>query len=114
MAPKHNQFIRQELNNLLDAGIIFAASSASSLSDFIASKKDGGARFCVDYLSPNRVTKTDRWPLSRTEEIFHEVGGCTVFGTLHSFLGYWQVRMSKSCKEMTTFVTRHGTHQFMP
>ena len=112
MAPKHNEFIRKELDNLLDAGIIVPVSSAWSFPVVIASKKDGTPRFCVDYRSLNRVMKADRWPLPRIEEIFDDLQGCSVFTTLDLFSGYWQVRMAEACKEMTTFVTRYGTFQF--
>ena len=112
LAPKHNEFVRKELDNLLDAGIIVPASSAWSFPIVIASKKDGSLRFCVDYRSLNRVMKADRWPLPRIEEIFDDLRGSTVFTTLDLFTGYWQVKMSETCKEMTTFVTRYGTFQF--
>ena len=93
MSPRHNDFIRKELDNLLDAGIITPASSAWSFPVVIATKKDGTLRFCVDYWSLNRVMKADRWPLPRIEEIFDELSGGSIFTTLDLLSGYWQVKM---------------------
>lgn len=113
MAPKHNAFIRKELDNLLDAGIIVPASSAWAFPVVIATKKDCSSRFCVDYRTLNRVMKSDRWPLPRIDEIFDDLHGCTLFTTLDLFSGYSvEVRMADACKEMTTFVTKYGTYQF--
>lgn len=46
MARKHNEFIRMELDNLLDAGIFVSTSSLCSFLVVIASKKNGNLRLC--------------------------------------------------------------------
>ena len=112
LAPKHNDYVRKEIDDMLEAGIIVPATTARSFPVVIAAKKDGKPRFCVDYRTSNRVMKADRWPLPRIEEIFDDLQGSTVFTTLDLFSGYWQVKMEETSKEMTSFVTRYGTYQF--
>ena len=112
LSPKHNEFVRKELDDLLDAGIIVPTSSAWSFPIVIASKNDGKSRFCVDYRALNRVMKADRWPLPHFEEIFDDLRGSNVFTTLDLLSGYWQIKLDESCKEKNTFVTRYGTFQF--
>ena len=112
MPPRHSEVVRQELDKMLEAGIITPSASPWSFPVVIASKKDGKPRFCVDYRILNRRMKADRWPLPKTEEIFDDLEGSKVFSTLDLFSGYWQVRMAEQCKEKTTFVCRYGTYKF--
>ena len=91
LAPKHSDFVRKELNTMLNAGIITPASSAWSFPVEIATKKDGKPRFCVDYRTLNQRMKPVQFPMPKPEEIFEELVGSTVFITLDLFSGYWQV-----------------------
>ena len=112
LPPRHNGVVREELDKMLEAGIITPSVSAWSFPIVIASKKDGKPRFCVDYRTLNRRMKADRWPLLKIEEIFDDLEGSAIFTTLELFSGYWHVQMADKCKEMTTFVCRFGTFQF--
>ncbi|CDF38852.1 unnamed protein product [Chondrus crispus] len=57
MAPLHNEIVREELDKMLEAGIITPSSAAWSFPVVIVSKKDGNPRFCVDYRSLNQKMK---------------------------------------------------------
>jgi hypothetical protein len=110
--PKHNDIIREELDKMLAARIIKPAISAYSSPVVIVAKKDGKPRFCVDYRALNAIMKPDRWPLPNIEEILDDLQGCRYFSTIDLFSGYWQVKVSESCKEKTTFVCKYGTFSF--
>lgn len=112
LPPKHNKIVKEEIDRMLEAGIVTPTSSAWSFPVVIASKKDGSSRFCVDYRVLNQRMKADRFPLPKIQEIFDELIGGKVFTTLDLFSGYWQIRLSEACKEKTTFVCRFGTFQF--
>lgn len=112
MVPKHNEFIKKELDNLLDAGIIVPSSCAWFFPVVIASKKDGTPRICVNYRSLTGVMKADGWPLPRNEEILDNFQEYSVFTTLDLFGGNLQVQMTEACKAMTTFVIPHVNFQF--
>lgn len=93
---------------MLKAGIITAASSAWSFPVVIDTENDRKPRFCVDYRVLNRRITADRFTLPKIQEIF----GGVFFMTLDLFFGYWQIRLSKRCKERTTVVCRMGIFQF--
>ena len=112
LSPRHQAIVREELDRMLEAGIIKPSVSAWSFPVVIVQKKDGKPRFCVDYRTLNQKMKADRWPLPKIEEIFDDLKGSTHFTTLDLFSGYWQVRLREDCKEKTTFVCRYGTYQF--
>ena len=75
-------------------------------------KKDGCLRFCVDYRSLNAVTKPDRFPLPRIDDMLDQLGNMKYFSTLDLASGYWQVKMSDTSREKTAFVTQHGLFEF--
>lgn len=109
MYPKHNQIVKEEIEKVLEFGIIEPPSSAWSIPVVIASKKHGKPRFCVDFQTLNQFTKTGRWSFPNIEKILGELEGSQFFITLDLFSGYCQIKMEDSCKEMTSFLTRYGT-----
>ena len=46
-------------------------------------KKDGTARFCVDYRKVNDVTKKDAYPLPRIRDNLDALQGSSWYSTLH-------------------------------
>ena len=49
LSPVHNRIEREEVNRLLDAGIISPSHSAWAFPDVIMTKKDRRQKLCVDY-----------------------------------------------------------------
>ena len=69
-------------------------------------------RFCVDYPSLNAVTKPDRFPLPRIDDMPDQMENMKYFSALDLTSGYWQVRMSDMSREKTAFVTQQGLFEF--
>lgn len=63
VAPKHNEIVIREIQEMLKAGIITPTSFAWSFPQVIATKKDGMPQFCVDYRVLNQKMKAYRFPL---------------------------------------------------
>lgn len=97
---------------MLRAGIITPGSSAWLFAVVIMTKKNGKHGFCLDYRILNIKMNSYRFPLPNIQEIFDELAGGVSFTTLDLFSGYWQIRLSKRCKEKTTFVCHSRTIQF--
>ena len=72
-------------------------------------KHDGTHRFCVDYRALNSVTKPDRFPLPRIDDLLDQLGESKYFSTIDLASGFWQIRMAK---EKTAFVTHQGLYEF--
>ena len=85
LPPGHNGVVREELDKMLEAGIITPSLLAWSFPVLIASEKDGNPRFFVDYRTLNRNMKADRLGLPKIEEIFENMEGSAVFTTLDFF-----------------------------
>ena len=78
----------------------------------IVKKKDGSARFCVDYRRLNEATRKDAYPLPRIEACLDALGGARYFSTFDLRSGYHQVLMDEADADKTSFVTRQGTFKF--
>lgn len=78
----------------------------------IATEKDGKPCFYVAYCALNQRMNADRWLIPKIQEIFDYLGGGNFFSILDRYSKYWQIRVSKSCKEKTIFFCSFGTLQF--
>ena len=63
---------------------------------------------CVDYRKLNSVTKPDKFPLPRIDDLLHQLGKSKYFSTLELAAGFWQIGMNDWSKEKTAFVTQNG------
>lgn len=87
MSPKYNA-VANEVNEILEVGIIPPASSAWSIPVVIGTKEDGRSRFFVDYRKLNRVMKLERRLLQKIEDLFDHLAGARVFMTLDLYVGH--------------------------
>lgn len=89
MPERYNRIIKRELEMMMAARIIKPANCLCRFPVVIARKKDGNARFCIDYRASNKCMKANRFPLQKIEEVFDDLKGCNVFDKLDMFVGYW-------------------------
>ncbi|GES91988.1 retroviral-like aspartic protease 1 [Rhizophagus clarus] len=111
-APKENEFIEKEINEMLKQDLIRPSSSPWSFPVVIVKKKNGQLRFCVNYKPLNDVTKKDNYPLPRIDEILDSLNGAQWFTTLDLASGYWQIKVKAEDQEKTAFITKFGTYEF--
>ena len=69
LALKHYDWVKEEINKLLEAGVIRDSHSSWSVPIVVVPKGDGGKRLCVDYRALNKITRTYVWPMPRVEDI---------------------------------------------
>ena len=106
------EFIENEIDDMKKRGIIRKSKSPWASPVVIVDKKDGTKRFCVDYRKLNKITKIDRYPLPRIDELLETFQTANWFTTLDLASGYWQVEMKEEDKEKTAFITHKGLYEF--
>jgi hypothetical protein len=97
---------------MLDQQIIRPSQSQWSSPVVLVRKKNGKLRFCVDYRKLNNVTKKDRYPLPRIDELLESLSEASWYTTLDLASGYWQLKVREEDKAKTAFVTKHGLFEF--
>ena len=67
---KHYDWVRDEIDKLLDAGVIRESHFSWSVPIVVIPKGDGGKRLSVDFRALNAIIWTYVWPMPRLEDIF--------------------------------------------
>src|SRR6185369_14138514 len=111
-SPEQNEFIKEEVKRMLDAGIIRESQGNWSTNVVIVEKKNGKQRLCVDYRALNSITKEDKYPLPNIQETLDSIAGAKWFSTIDLASGYWQMKVADEDIEKTAFVTAHGFYEF--
>ena len=70
LALKHCDWVRDEIDKLLEAGVIRESHCSWSAPIVVVPKGDGGKRLCMDFRSLNAITRTYVWPMPRVKDIF--------------------------------------------
>lgn len=108
------QEVENEINDMLEKGIIETSNSPWSSPIVLVRKKDGSIRFCIDYRKLNDLTLKDSYPIPRIDTTLDALSGSKWFSTIDLKSGYWQVKMAPEDKPKTAFSIPRGGHwQFL-
>jgi len=91
--------LKDELDNLLDQGVIEESTSPWASPIVMVPKADGTLRLVTDFRTVNNCTVPDPFPLPRIEDLIDRVGKAKYLTKLDMTRGYWQVRwMTPQCQ----------------
>ena len=108
----NREIINKEVKKLLATNIITPSNSSWASPVVIVRKRDGSARFCIDYRSLNSITQKDVYPLPRIDDVIERLNGSSIFSKLDLRSGYFQVPLAHTDREKTAFTTPDGLYQF--
>jgi hypothetical protein len=108
----HQKPLKEQLDQMLQSGIVQYSKSPWSSPCFLVKKKDGSFRFVVDYRRLNDKTIKDCFPLPLIDEIILNLSGCKYFTTLDLASGYWQVELDEQSKAKTAFQANGQLFEF--
>ena len=104
--------VKQEIDNMVEAGIAEKSSSPYASPIVIVPKKDGTIRLCVDYRQLNEITIFDPQPMPKLEDIINKLGKAKYLSKIDLTKGFWQIPLSHSAQIKSSFVTPFGQFQF--
>ena len=105
--------LRNFIEEYTAKGFIRPSKSPAGAPILFVKKKDGSLRLCVDYRSLNKITRKDRYPLPRIDELLDRLRSAYIFTKLDLRSGYNLVRMREGDEWKTAFRTRYGSYEFL-
>ncbi|GJY99294.1 putative reverse transcriptase domain-containing protein [Tanacetum coccineum] len=112
LAPSKMKELADQLQELLEKGIIRPSLSPWGASVLFVKKKDGSFRMCIDYRELNKLTIKNCYPLPRIDNLFDQLQGSSVYSKIDLRTGYHQLRIREEDIPITTFRTRYGHYEF--
>ena len=113
VSPYRQKIIDEQLNEMLENGVVEPSTSSWASPVLLVPKKDGSMRFCVDFRKLNAVTKKDAYPLPYISSILDKLGNAKYLSSLDIKSAFWQVMVSENSREYTAFtVPSRGLFQF--
>ena len=73
IAMKHYQWVKDEIEKLLAAKVIYNSRSSWSAPITVVPKGGGGKHLVIDYRALNKVTRKFMWPMPNVEDIFFQI-----------------------------------------
>ena len=113
LAIKHHEWVKEEIDKLLEAGVIRESHSSWSAPIVVVPKGDGGKRMCVDYRALNAISWTYTWPMPMIDDILAKLGKAKFVTTLDLRSGYHHIALDKDAIKKTAFVKPFGKYEYL-
>ena len=113
IADTHYTNLEKQVAEWLKMGVIQPANSRYNSPIFVVPKKDGTARYVLDYRALNANSQDDRYTMQTVDECIAQIGkaNSTIFSTLDLTSGYHQMLLEPKSAPLTAF-TVPGLGQF--
>ena len=113
VAMKHYNWVKEEINKLLEAGVIRNSHSSWSTPIIVVPKGDGGKCLVIDYRALNKVTRKFVWLMSKVEDIFSQLNSAKYFSTLDLRAGYHHIGLTTDSIPKTAFTLLFGKYEYV-
>ena len=110
--PKWKDEVRDQVDKLLELGIIRPSTSPWSSSVVTVKKKDGGVRICIDYRAVNQITLPDPYLMPLIEEILDTLASARFISKVDLNKGFHQIPVRPEDMSKTAFCTPWGKFEF--
>ena len=117
--PAYREWLKMEIKEMEESGIIKEASSPWSSPIVLVLKKESrpgefAPRLCTDYQRLNEVTEKDRKPLPNISNILILLGNeARFYITLDLFSGFYQIGLTSEASKRSAFITPDRTYVYL-
>ena len=110
---KHYNWVKEEIDKLLEAGVIRNSHSSWSAPIIVVPKGDGGKCPIIDYRALNKVMRKLIRPMPKVEDIFSQLNGAKYFSTLDLRAGYHHIGLTEDSIPKTVFTSPFGKYEYV-
>ena len=112
LSKKEEDFLKDYIKKHLAKGFIRPSKSSIAHGVLFAPKKNGSLRPYIDYRKLNAITKKNRYPLPRIDELQDRLIGAKWFTAIDIRDAYYRIRMKEGEEWKTAFRTRWGHYEY--
>jgi hypothetical protein len=112
LSKKEEDFLQDYIKKHLEKQFIRPSTSPIAHGVLFAPKKDGTLRPCIDYRKLNAITRKNRYPLPRIDELQDRLLGAKWFTAIDIRDAYYRIRMKEGEEWKTAFRTRFGLYEY--
>jgi len=110
-AVEHASAVVEEVDRLLDAGLIREVTYPTWLSNTVVIKKKKGSWcVCVDFMDLNKTCPNDCFPLPKIDQLVDAMTYHRRMSFLDTYRGYHQIAMHPEDQEKTAFLNPRETY----
>jgi hypothetical protein len=113
LTPQENEEVKNQVQDLLEKGLVRESLSLCSIPTVLSLKKDGGWRMCTNSREINKITIRYRFPLPRMDDLMDCLSGANYFSKIDLKSGYHQICMREGDEWKTTFKTNEGLYEWL-
>jgi hypothetical protein len=88
LTPRENEEVKNQVQKLLDKGLVKESLSPCTVPTVLSPKKDGGWRICTDSRAINKITIRYRFHLPRMDDLMDCLSGENLFSKIDLKSGY--------------------------
>ena len=105
--------VKDELNKMLESGIIQTSSSSFASRIVVVPKANGQLRLCGDYRMLNRITIPDRYPIKHIEDFSQSLRNTKIFSTIDLLSAFHQIPVCEEDRFKTAITTPVGLYEYI-
>jgi hypothetical protein len=113
LTPQENEEVKNQVQDLLENGLVRESLSLCAVPIVLSPKKDGGWRMCTDSRAINKITIRYIFPLPRMDDLMDCLSGEGYFSNIDLKSGYHQIRMREGYEHKTSFKTNEGLYEWL-